>query len=89
VQARHEALRTSFEVADGEPRQRIAESAPAALETVDLTGLSPTEQEEAFRGTVMRPFTLDTAPLWRASLLRTHPSCSLFVDSAAGGLLLT
>jgi len=72
---RHEALRTRFEVVEGQPVQIISEMQPMGLPLIDLSGLSESEraaeavrliQEEA-----RHPFDLARGPLLRSSLLRT------------------
>jgi amino acid adenylation domain-containing protein len=74
VVARHEVLRTRFEMVDGEPVQVIAP--PQALE-VPLTDLSelPQAEREAeaqrlAREEARRPFDLERGPLFRTKLLR-------------------
>ncbi|HSF40381.1 MAG TPA: amino acid adenylation domain-containing protein [Thermoanaerobaculia bacterium] len=75
--ARHEALRTTFGLADDsveEPVQRIAPPAPLPLPGIDLSGLPEEAREaEALRlaaEEAMRPFDLAHGPLLRAALLR-------------------
>ncbi|MED7953214.1 condensation domain-containing protein, partial [Streptomyces sp. BE303] len=67
--ARHESLRTVFEVLDGEPYQRVltpAEAAEAAPLTVrDVPG----DLVEAARAEAARPFDLAVEPPLRATLL--------------------
>jgi hypothetical protein len=71
---RHEALRTSYEMAGEEPIQMIAEIDRFELPVVNLTTFSPVEQEaEASRlrrEEAERPFDLTCDPMLRASLLR-------------------
>ncbi|NEN85515.1 non-ribosomal peptide synthetase [Paenibacillus elgii] len=68
---RHATLRTSFELAaDGEPVQRIAETAEFTLERIRVTGEG--EAEAAMAGFI-RPFNLGKAPLLRAALVEEAP----------------
>lgn len=66
---RHEALRTSFTIADGEPVQIIhgVEDVTFRLEQVDCR-----DREAAARAVeaFIRPFDLTRAPLFRATLIR-------------------
>jgi amino acid adenylation domain-containing protein len=89
--ARHEPLRTRFELADdGMPRQFIQPPQPVALAALDLQPLLDT------------PFDLRSGPLWRVGLLRVRDdehqlvivmhhivsdgaSMQLFVDELAAG----
>jgi amino acid adenylation domain-containing protein len=77
VVARHEALRTTFGLADDsdeEPVQRIAPPAPLPLPGIDLAGLEEEAREAEALGLAaeeaMRPFDLARGPLLRAALLR-------------------
>jgi surfactin family lipopeptide synthetase A len=71
---RHEALRTSFSVVDGQPVQVITPSLAVTLSVVDL--FSKTEADRQFEALRLaneqarRPFDLTQAPLFRASVLR-------------------
>ncbi|WP_250634474.1 SDR family NAD(P)-dependent oxidoreductase, partial [Pinirhizobacter soli] len=71
---RHEALRTSFAIAGDEPVQRVEPALPLALETVDLSDLSPAEREVQAHLRVQKevttPFDLVAGPLIRFSLMR-------------------
>ncbi len=82
--ARHEAFRTSFEMVDGEPLQRIAADVRIPLEIRDLGG---SDDESARTARWMRalseeadrPFDLTRAPLLRATLLRLGADDHVFV----------
>jgi amino acid adenylation domain-containing protein len=80
---RHEALRTAFAAADGEPFQVILPTLTLQLPVVDLQHFPPEQRlavalaralEEAHR-----PFDLATGPLLRAALLRLSPEEHLLV----------
>jgi amino acid adenylation domain-containing protein len=71
---RHEALRTSFPVRSGEPRQQIAEAGRVEVPVTDLQGLGDERAwEEAgrlMRAEAGRPFDLGSGPVIRVRLLR-------------------
>ncbi len=71
---RHEILRTSFPVVDGEPIQKIAASFSLTLPVVDLQGLAQqTQAEQVIQQATMLaalPFELAQTPLLRAVLLQ-------------------
>jgi len=79
---RHEALRTTFESLNGEPRQVIAPSLELKLPVVDLRHLPEHSREaEALRlatEQAQEPFDLTRGPLTRVSLLRTGEDDYLF-----------
>jgi amino acid adenylation domain-containing protein len=71
---RHEVLRTSFAIQNGEAVQVIAAPVAYALPVVDLSGLSPEQQERAIKQiaaeNATRNFDLANGPLFHAALLR-------------------
>ncbi|SCW86107.1 non-ribosomal peptide synthase domain TIGR01720/amino acid adenylation domain-containing protein, partial [Paenibacillus tianmuensis] len=73
--ARHESLRTSFHLVDGEPVQRVQREAAFSLERLDAAG----KDVETLFHQFVRPFDLTVAPLLRARL---------FTQSADRHLLL-
>ncbi len=72
--ARHEILRTTFDLIDGEPRQIIHPATPRTLEVVDLTTVPASAREDEARRVVrersQRPFDLAADPQLRATLVR-------------------
>ncbi|MGH9239787.1 MAG: amino acid adenylation domain-containing protein [Vicinamibacterales bacterium] len=71
---RHEALRTTFVVVDGEPRQRVLAAATVALPIGDLRAVPATSRDEEAarlaRAEIETPFDLAQGPLFRPRLLR-------------------
>jgi hypothetical protein len=71
---RHEALRTVFATAGGEPVQVVRAPAPVAVPVADLRRLPADAREaEVLRlaaGAAARPFDLAAGPLFRASAVR-------------------
>lgn len=96
VAERHEILRTACVLGPDGPEQRIhaPAGARAALAARDCPGPLAGALELA-RAEARRPFALDEAPLWRATLLRLAPEDALLVvtmhhlisDGASMGLL--
>lgn len=72
---RHEALRTTFTIVDGQPVQVVGPVFDFPLPTIDLQGLNQSVQEDCTLRLAaqhaMAPFDLLRGPLLRASLLRT------------------
>jgi len=74
VVSRHEALRTSITVIDGEPWQHVHASVRTDVPLIDLHALPPDERERAAvrvaRVDARRSIALDRAPLLRALVVR-------------------
>jgi len=71
---RHETLRTTFTLRDGQLVGIVAAAPSRALDIVDVGSLPPGEREETVarlsRADARRPFDLSRGPLLRATLLR-------------------
>lgn len=76
VIVRHEALRTTFRAADGQPVQHVAPSADISIEFVAVPEDEVDAREHALgemiHEVVTRPFDLVVGPLLRATLFRLH-----------------
>ena len=83
VVARHQALRTTFGMVDGELIQRVSPSLTIPVPVVDLSPVWPARAEAEARrlaaDEACRPFDLTEGPLLRALLLRLAPEHHLFV----------
>ena len=80
---RHESLRTSFRLGDGQPIQTIHPPFVVDLPVVDLTAKAQEEQTIAAQRlateTVQQSFDLAQAPLWRMKLVRLSAEEHLFL----------
>ncbi|MFE8605408.1 amino acid adenylation domain-containing protein [Archangium violaceum] len=81
---RHESLRTTFDVQDGSPQQRIHAPAEVRLAQVELRAHGTHAWDEAvrwMRAEALRPLPLTEGPLMRVSLLRlTDTEHLLFLE---------
>ncbi|UCH95454.1 MAG: acyltransferase domain-containing protein [Candidatus Aminicenantes bacterium] len=64
----HEILRTSFEIFDGEPVQRVNETVDFAIEYHELSE----EECKAMMPTFVKPFNLEKVPLFRICLVKVE-----------------
>ena len=73
---RHEVLRTTFDIVDGQPAQVVGPAFDLSLPTIDLQGLTDTEHEACMLKLATQhaiaPFDLSRGPLLRTSLLRIN-----------------
>ena len=71
---RHEILRTSLPVTNGEAKQQVSSPVPVSLSFVDLSGLESEEREAAAKRSILeaarQPFDLTHGPLVRFTLVR-------------------
>jgi amino acid adenylation domain-containing protein len=81
--ARHETLRTTFEVRDGDPVQVVGPPGLMDVPVIDISGAPEEERRRATEawldGESRRPFDLSRGPLLRASLLRFGPTDHLLL----------
>ncbi|WP_457336653.1 condensation domain-containing protein, partial [Rhizobacter sp. P5_C2] len=67
---RHAVLRTTYDVIDGLPRQRIAGTGAAVLDLHDAAGLADDALLQRIEADAQRPFDLAHGPVMRTSLYR-------------------
>ncbi|RYZ33734.1 MAG: non-ribosomal peptide synthetase, partial [Myxococcaceae bacterium] len=71
---RHESLRTTFQVHDGQPFQVVAPAQEVAWSLMALDGVPESQRETELRSRVsaeaLRPFDLSQGPLFRVTLVR-------------------
>lgn len=83
IARRHEVLRTSFALADGQPVQCVAPLAAVPLPVTDLRSVPVDQRPEAAgrlaREEAGRPFDLATGPVWRARLLHLTDTQSVLL----------
>jgi len=65
---RHEVLRATYDVRDGEPAYRIQPAAQTPLEVVDAAAWDPEELRARIGESCQRPFDLEHGPILRACL---------------------
>jgi acyl carrier protein len=74
---RHETLRTTFVIQDGQPRQVVAPTLHLPLPLVDRGDVPPDEQDARIHELALteteQPFDLERGPLFRVRLLRLRP----------------
>ncbi len=83
--ARHEVLRTTFDLVDGRPMQKVARSLEIEVPVIDLQGLPESERPraaslEARKAAAVR-FDLERGPLVRVSLARLGPEDHVLMHS--------
>ncbi len=80
---RHEVLRTSFTVVDGQPKQKITSELKINLAISPLQKLSPTEQDTEIKQLIQvytqQVFDLSQAPLFRLNLFRLETNQHLLL----------
>ncbi len=80
---RHESLRTTFAMQDGEPVQIINDQPQFGWSVRDVTNLPEEEREPAamvlFQEEAQMPFDLSKGPLMRAGLVRAQPDEYFFI----------
>jgi amino acid adenylation domain-containing protein len=70
---RHPILRTTFEGAGGDLRQRVHDNVTADLELIDASAFSDEELRDRVEAEAHRPFDLECGPLFRMQLFTRSP----------------
>ncbi len=82
---RHEILRTTFDIIDGQPKQIIDSPFRIELPVIDLQKLSATDREQEVQRLatqiVLSPFNLSLGPLWRVCWLLLEETQHILVLS--------
>ena len=80
---RHESLRTTFTIIDGQPAQVIAPVSHVPLPVVDLREFAEPDREaevtRLIQETASQPFDFTTGPLWRTTLLHLNADEHIFL----------
>jgi amino acid adenylation domain len=76
---RHEILRTTIGMVDGQPQQMIAQQLTITPQIVDASSYSLEDQMQAVADEIATPFDLMHGPLLRAALLRVGEQEHLFI----------
>ncbi len=76
---RHPALRTTYSVADGEPRQRVSPRHEVAFEVVEAADPEGTDLRARAAAELERPFDLEHGPVFRATLLAGSRGASVLL----------
>ncbi len=79
---RHPMLRTTFEVQDGQPRQRIHESQAVAFAEQDASTWDERKLQAALELETQRPFDLERGPLLRMTLYTRSNDDRVFLLTA-------
>jgi amino acid adenylation domain-containing protein/non-ribosomal peptide synthase protein (TIGR01720 family) len=83
IARRHEALRTSFELREGESVQVIHEPIEVGLVMIEADGVEEGERESVAGGIgaeiAQRAFDLEKGPVWRAALVRIGKDAHVLV----------
>ena len=79
---RHAILRTTYELSDSRPVQRIAGAGVAVLDIHDTTALDAPARRARIEADYRRPFDLASGPVWRSSLFSSGPTDHVLLITA-------